>query len=140
MGFFSWILSKGLAGAIAKDIIVKYTGIKKKFPNEKEEDTIERVWNFWLTLNENQILTKDDEHKIVRLEVKKEKLEWLDSELQRPRSLLDIYMDVLYIETEISLQDGKTFDNAIQVFLKEAKKHGLDFDWEYEKIKRITGL
>lgn len=67
MGFFSWLLGKGLAGAISKDLCVKYLRLRKKFPNEAIESTIIRVWNLWLTLNEDAIRRQDSEDKIVRL-------------------------------------------------------------------------
>jgi len=49
MSFLSWLFGKG---------------------NEK---ILERVWNFWLTLNADKIQTEGDEDKIARLSIIKEK-------------------------------------------------------------------
>ena len=75
MGILSWIYGKGLAGAISADVLKKYTAIKSQHPQEDDEKILERVWNFWLTLNEEKIKTEDDEHKNVRLKIVKERHE-----------------------------------------------------------------
>jgi len=73
MSFLSWLFGKGIAGAISSDLLKKYLGIKSQHPNEEDEKILERVWNFWLTLNADKIQTEDDEDKIVRLSIIKEK-------------------------------------------------------------------
>ena len=138
MGFLSWLFGKGIAGAISSDLVKKYLGIKSRHPNEEERTILERVWNFWLTLNADKIQTEDGEDKIVRLSIIKEnndKKTAFDS-----KSLFNLYQDILYIETEITTSDGKIWDNSMKVFIKESKKYGLDFSQEYESLKRIRDI
>lgn len=126
----TWLLGKGIVSAISSDIIKKYLGIKLQHPDEDEEEILERVWNFWLTLNADKIQTEDDEHKIVRLSIIKE-----NYDKETASSLFFLYQDILYIETEILSSDGKIWDNSMKVFIKESKKYGLDFSQEYESYK-----
>jgi len=138
MSFLSWLFGKGIAGAISSDLVKKYLGIKSQHPNEEEREILERVWNFWLTLNADKIQTEDGEDKIVRLSIIKEnndKRTAFDS-----KSLFNLYQDILYIETEITTSDGKIWDNSMKVFIKESKKYGLDFSQEYESLKRIRDI
>ncbi len=140
MSFLSWLFGKGIAGAISSDLLKKYLGIKSQHPNEEDEKILERVWNFWLTLNADKIQTEDDEDKIVRLSIIKEKSDKktaVDS-LTALRSLFDLYQDILYIETEITSSDRRIWDNSMKVFIKESKKYGLDFSKEYESLKKIA--
>ena len=135
MSFLSWLFGKGIAGAISSDLLKKYLGIKSQHPNEEDEKILERVWNFWLTLNADKIQTENDEDKIVRLSIIKEKNDKktaVDS-LTALRSLFDLYQDILYIETEITSSDRRIWDNSMKVFIKELKKYGLDFSKEYPK-------
>lgn len=139
MSFFSWLFGKGIAGAISSDLVKKYLGIKSQHPHEEDEKILERVWNFWLTLNADKIQTENGEDKIVRLSIIKEKNDKktaLDS-LTPLKSLFNLYQDILYIETEITTSDGKIWDNSMKVFIKESRKYGLDFSKEYESLKRI---
>lgn len=138
MSFLSWLFGKGIAGAISSDLLKKYLGIKSQHPNEEEREILERVWNFWLTLNADKIQTEDGEDKIVRLSIIKEnndKKTAFDS-----KSLFNLYQDILYIETEITTSDGKIWDNSMKVFIKELKKYGLDFSQEYESLKKIRDV
>ena len=140
MSFLSWLFGKGIAGAIASDLLKKYFGIKSQHPNEEDEKILERVWNFWMTLNADKIQTEDDEDKIVRLSIIKEKNDKktaVDS-LTALMSLFDLYQDILYIETEITPSDRRIWDNSMKVFIKESKKYGLDFSKEYESFKKIA--
>lgn len=140
MSFLSWLFEKSIAGAISSDLLKKYLGIKSQHPNEEDEKILERVWNFWLTLNADKIQTEDDEDKIVRLSIIKEKSDKktaVDS-LTALRSLFDLYQDILYIETEITSSDRRIWDNSMKVFIKESKKYGLDFSKEYESFKKIA--
>ena len=138
MDFLSWLFGKGIAGAISSDLVKKYFGIKSQHPNEEEREILERVWNFWLTLNADKIQTEDGKDKIVRLSIIKEnndKKTAFDS-----KSLFNLYQDILYIETEITTLDGKIWDSSMKVFIKESKKYGLDFSQEYESFKRIRDV
>ena len=138
MGFLSWLFGKGIASAISSDLVKKYLGIKSQHPNEEEREILERVWNFWLTLNADKIQTEDGKDKIVRLSIIKEnndKKTAFDS-----KSLFNLYQDILYIETEITTSDGKIWDNSMKVFIKESKKYGLYFSQEYESFKRIRDI
>ena len=140
MSFLSWLFGKGIARAISSDLLKKYLRIKSQHPNEEDEKILERVWNFWLTLNADEIQTEDDEDKIVRLSITKEKNDKktaVDS-LTALRSLFDLYQDILYIETEITSSDRRIWDNSMKVFIKESKKYGLDFSKEYESFKKIA--
>jgi len=138
MDFLSWLFGKGIAGAISSDLVKKYFGIKSQHPNEEEREILERVWNFWLTLNADKIQTEDGKDKIVRLSIIKEnndKKTAFDS-----KSLFNLYQDILYIETEITTLDGKIWDSSMKVFIKESKKYGLYFRQEYESFKRIRDV
>ena len=73
MSMLSWLLRKGIAGAISSDVVKKYLKIKSQHPNEEDEKILERVWNFWLTLNAEKIRAEDSEDKIARLSIIKEK-------------------------------------------------------------------
>ena len=140
MSFLSWLFGKGIAGAISSDLVKKYLAIKSLHPNEEDEKILERVWNFWLTLNADSIQTEDSEDKIARLSIVKkvnDKKTAVDS-LTALRSLFDLYQDILYIETEITSSDRRIWDNSMKVFIKESKKYGLDFSKEYESFKKIT--
>lgn len=64
MNFLSWLFGKGIAGAISSDLVKKYLGIKSQHPNEEERKILERVWNFWLTLNADKIQAEDGDPKI----------------------------------------------------------------------------
>lgn len=142
MSLLSWLFRKGIAGAISSDLLKKYFGIKSQHPNEDDEKILERVWNFWLTLNAAKIQAEDDEDKIVRLNIIKEKMTKkaaVDS-LTALKTLFDLYQDILYIETEITTSDGKIWDNTIKVFIKESSKYGLDFSKEYESYRRIIDI
>ena len=140
MGFFSWLFAKGIAGAISRDLVKKYLGLKQQHLIEDDKKILIRVWNFWLTLNEVSIRSEDGLDKIARLDIIKAQYSDNESELNKLKlstlSLFDIYRDVLYIETEISSGDGKIYDKASQVFLNESMKMGLDLSKEYEAMKR----
>jgi hypothetical protein len=139
MGFLSWLYRKGLAGAIASDLVQKYLRIKSQHPHEDDEQILERVWNFWLTLNADKIQAEDDEDKVVRLNIKKEQNEkkTVIDKFISLKSLFSLYMDILYIEAGIEISDGKLWDNLMKVFIRESKKYGLDFREEYESFRRI---
>jgi len=139
MSFLSWLFGKGIAGAISSDLVKKYLGIKLQHPHEEDEKILERVWNFWLTLNADKIQAEDGIDKIARLSViseKNDKKTALDS-LTALKSLLSLYQDILFIETGVTTSDGRLWDNSMKVFVDESKKYGLDFSKEYESRKRI---
>lgn len=140
MGFRSWILGKGLADSIANDLLIKYLAIKRKYPKEEEKLILERVWNFWITLNEGTISKEDSEDKVTRLEIIKNKHEensFINKKLQS--SLFKTYQDVLYIEAEILSTDGKLYKNCLKVFLNKAEKLGLDYKQEYDSYLKTIG-
>jgi len=136
VGIKSWLFGHGLAGAISKDLCTKYLSFKNRYPNDNESKILERVWQYWLALNEEAIMTEDGIDKRVRLKVIKDKNEGTDSSgLTRSfNNLLEVYTDVLYIETEISSRDLKLYDDAIKVFVKTARKLDLDFLEDYNNI------
>ena len=139
MSFLSWLFGKGIAGAISSDLVKKYFRIKSQNPHEDDKKILERVWNFWLTLNATNIQTEDSEDKIARLNIIKEKNDkkTVSGSITAFKSLFNLYQDVLYIETEISTSDGKIWDNSMKVFIKESNKYGLDFSNEFESLMRI---
>jgi hypothetical protein len=52
-----------------------------------------------------------------------------------PYSLICVYDAVLFINTGISPNDGgKDYINALRIFVKRAKRHGLDYSQEFENI------
>lgn len=136
-----WLYDKGLAGLIARDLCNKYIAIKGKYSSESEEKVVERVWNFWLTLNEEPIRQEDGLDKNVRLDLMKEEFGY-DVKRQKyknkHKSLMMLYKTIIYIETEVSITDGKLHDKALQVFVKNAKKAGLDYEDEFEQLKFIS--
>ena len=139
MGILRWLYGKGIAGAISIDLIKKYLAIKAKHPEEDNEKILSRVWNYWLTLNEEHIIAEDGRNKIVRLKIIKDRIEsktGVDAFIKH-RTLFDLYQDILYIETEITSKDGSTWHKTMSVFLKSAKQYGLDFSKEYESYKRL---
>lgn len=141
MSFSTWLFGKGIAGAISSDLIEKYKGIKLQHPSENDGKILERVWNFWLTLNEDKIISEDDEDKVARLSIIKEKSEGKSEldQFSKFKTLFDLYQDILYIETEVSSSDGKIWKNSMKVFLEESAKNGFDFSKEYNSYKRILG-
>ena len=139
MSFSSWLYGKGIAGAISSDLVKKYLAIKSQHPHEKDEIILERVWNFWLTLNAEELKKENDENKMVRLEIirdKNDKKTAFDS-LTALKTLFDLYQDILYIETEILSTDGKIWLNAMKVFCEKSREYGLDFKKEYESCISI---
>jgi hypothetical protein len=138
MSFLSWLFGTGIAGAISADLVKKYLGIKSRHLNEKEREILERLWNFWLTLNAEKIQTEDGEDKIVRLSIIKENDD--KKTTFNSKSLFNLYQDIFYIKTEITTSDGKIWDNSMKVFIKELKQYGLDFSQEYESLKRIKDI
>lgn len=135
MSFLSWLYGKGIADAISSDLIKKYLGIKSQHPNEEDGKILQRVWSFWLTLNADKIQAENNEDKIVRLRIIKDKRNAFVS-----RTLFGLFQDILYIETEIAPADGKIWDSSMKVFVKESAKYGLDFSREYELLKSINDI
>jgi len=141
MKFFHYLLKKGMPGAISRDLNIKYMAMKQLHPKDNEEHTLERIWNFYLTLNEEAIRAKDGKDKIIRLDVIKERYDkegqpgYEVDGLIKPKNLLELYIDILYIETEVNETDGKLFLNTIKIFVKESKKFDLDFTKEDEALE-----
>jgi len=133
LGILNWFYSKGLAGAIAKDLIKKYLKLRNMYPLEEESKLVDRVWNFWLTLNKEHIIQSKDEQYIIRLEIMEDKYE---NNKEFITNLYQLYKTIIYIEIEILSTDGKTYDNVIKVFLNEVKKANLDYQKEYESELR----
>lgn len=141
MGIRIWILGKGLAGSIANDLLKKYLVLKNKYPYEEEKLILERVWNIWITLNEEPIRREDSEDKVIRLETVKDRSD--NSSFHKIilfKSLIQLYEDVLYIEANILPTDGKLYKNCLKVFLDKADKLGLDFKNEYDNYVRTMNI
>lgn len=136
MGIMVWFYKFGLPGAITKDLLKKYLVFKRGYPHDSEGMLLQRVWDFWLILNEEAIEKEDGIDKRVRLKIVKDR--YIAGEMHR--TLLDIYRDVLYIEAEITSEDIKIYDDTMKVFIKEANKHGLDYSEDYLSMKRIIDL
>lgn len=131
---FKWLANKGLAGAISRDLCNKYLSIKKKHPSEDEEKILMRVWNLYLTLNEEAILREDGLEKAMRFEIVKEKNANSSAlhEFEKRKSLMDTFSDVLYVEAEILMsKDWSLYKKALRIFVDNAKKFGLDYEDEY---------
>ena len=139
MNILAWLFGKGIARAISTDLLIKYLAIKSQHPNEDNDKLLERVWNFWITLNKENIIEEKDEHKIIRLNIIEEKhLKKTElASFSKCKSLFDLYQDILYIETEVSSTDGKIWDSAMKIFIKESSNSGLDFSKDYSAYKRI---
>lgn len=134
LAILKWLLNKGLARAIAKDLAKKYIKLKDMYPLEEESKIVDRVWNFWLTLNKEEILKSNDEHHIVRLNIMEGKY---NESMQFINNLYDLYKTIIYIETEISVSNGNLYDNVIKVFLTETNKAGLNYQKAYENERRF---
>lgn len=137
--FFSWLLRKGLVGAISRDLALKYLTIKRQNSSLEEQEIVERVWQLWLSLNEIHIKNERDQDKYIRLEALKSfdtNMPNVSALLKPGRSLLSVFTDVLYIEAEINSKDGKLFEKALYVFLKETAKLGVDCRDSYESHMR----
>jgi len=127
MRLLNWLMRKGLAGAVARDLLNKYIAIQHQHPNEEVPETAKRVWQSWLKLNEGPILEEHNRDKIIRLDLMKQ-----DADM--PRDLMELYGKVLYIETELSPEDGKLYLSVLRIFVHEAHKFGMDFSREYQII------
>jgi len=136
------LMKKRICGAIARDLNKKYLRIKNMHPGENEINILIRVWNLYLTKNEELIRAEDGEDKIIRLDIIKEQHDkggqpgYEVEGLLKPASLFDLYQDILYIETEFGPSDGKMFLNALKIFVEVSKEYGLDFKKEYEEFER----
>ncbi|MBU4534079.1 MAG: hypothetical protein KJ650_10720 [Firmicutes bacterium] len=119
-----WLLKKGLPGAIARDLCIKYLTLRNRYPDDTEEVRLQRVWNLWLTMNEHWIRLEDGEDKVARLEVIKE-IHQETSSYDKMIGLMKLFVNVLYIEGDISSDDGELFDKTLKVFAAESKRLGL---------------
>lgn len=141
MKMFRWLFRKGIASAISTDIIGKYFIIKSEQPEHNECDVVTHTWNLWLSINEKHICSERNLDKIVRLDIIKEKMEGrsnVGAWSKQHQTLLSLYENILYIETELTLYDGKIWRDAMSVFVDKAKKHGLDFSKEYESYTSLV--
>ena len=137
--FFSWLLRRGLVGAISRDLALKYLTIKRQDSSLDEQEIVERVWQLWLSLNEIHIKNERDQDKYIRLEALKQydtNMPSVSALLKSSRSLLDVFTDVLYIEAEVNAEDGRLYEKALHVFLKETAKLGVDCSNAYESRMR----
>ncbi len=141
---FSWLADKTIIGAISRDICSKYLKIKDLHPIEDESKIIERVFNYYLTLNEEAIRTEDELEKILRLDLIKDKYFSLTKVEKSVYTLFDLYRDILYIEAELDMHDGKPYRTALNIFIKNAKGLGLNYEGEYDRhfelLKKIGAL
>ena len=71
---------------------------------------------------------KDGIDKKIRLEIKTK--QW---EEKPPKSLYELFFDILYIEAEISSEESKIYRDAGKVFVDEALKERMDFRQEHER-------
>jgi hypothetical protein len=142
MGLDGFLLKKGIVGLIAKDLNIKYAGIKKQHPTEQDDKLLIRVWNLYLTLNEEKIRAEDGEDKIFRLDNTKERHDNVGQpgyefdSLLLPKDLFDLFLDVLFIETDVRTSDKKLFMKAARAFVEVSKKFGLDFTEKCEGYER----
>lgn len=131
---FRWLANKSLVGAISRDLCNKYLKIKERHPSEDEEKILKRVWNLYLTLNEDAILIEDGIDKAVRLNIMKEQHDESYSmyKFHKNKSLMDLFSDILYFETEVLMsKDWPLYKKILRVFVDNAKNFGLDYEEEY---------
>ena len=136
----AWLFSKGIAGTISRDLMGMYLPAKSHYSEENEEQLMAHIWGLWLAQNEKHILSENNRDKTIRLHIIKEKKSGknrFDTVLNKYQTLLGLYQDILYIETEISIQDRKAWHRAISTFLEIAQQNGLDFSDEYESYRRL---
>ena len=137
MGVLSFLFGMGMPGLITKDLLKIYFYIKSRWPDENEEMILERVWSLWMTKNEEGILNEDDEDKKIRYTLTKQSIEERKSKFKsnQHNDLFELFMDILYIECEIAVTDGKFFINSAKVFTKYAKKKGIDLSNSFDFYK-----
>ncbi|MGB7296555.1 MAG: hypothetical protein WBC70_13290, partial [Candidatus Aminicenantales bacterium] len=91
------LFKKRLPGAIARDLNKKYMAVKRRHPGENDAKLLERVWNLYITLNEEAIRAEDGEDKIIRLDIIKERIEQAGQPghevdgLLKPKNLMDLF-------------------------------------------------
>lgn len=128
MSLKTWILSRGLVGTIARDVLKKYMRAKAMLSDEAETEILKGAWGLYLMQNAPQILIgKDGPSKKKRLE---EIMELLEEDENRHSSLMEIFIDILYIETEINPSSWQTYADSITIFTNEGSKLGLNFTVE----------
>lgn len=138
MSLKTWILSRGLVGAIARDVFKKYSTVKKTLSDDSEKAVIKGVWDLYLYQNAPEILAgKDGIHKHVRLDII---MESVITDDKRHHSLMEVFMDILYVETEINLSSGQRCMDSLMVFVKEGRKNGFNFMEEYNSYSDFLPL
>jgi len=132
LGIMTWFYKYGLPGAIARDLLKKYKlakNISSDDASDSEDDLMQTVIGMWLALNGPPIIMgKDGIDKKIRLEIKTK--QW---EEKPPKSLYELFFDILYIEAEISSEESKIYRDAGKVFVDEALKERMDFRQEHER-------
>ena len=136
MGISLWIMSFGLVGAIAKDIVKMYVKIREDSAPEKEK--LDAVFGMWAHKHINFRKLPDDLKKAFRVDD-------VYSEIKKggPQSLLAVFLYALSIEADVSPKDGTVFRNSIKVFENIAEKHGVnvrdDCDHWYRTLNIFEG-
>lgn len=93
------LFSRGLPGAISRDLLKKYLLFKKKYLEENEESILNRIKKFWLTLNKQKILTKDSEDKQIRLQIIEDS--WFNKNDRESSSLYNIEADITPLDKKV---------------------------------------
>lgn len=119
MGFSIWLMSFGIVGAIAKDIVKMYVAIKEDNSSEKEK--LDAVFGMWSHKHINFPKLSRDLKKSFRVEEVLSKIE-----KGGPATLLDVFLYALSIEADVSPKDGALFRKSIHVFETIAQKSGID--------------
>jgi hypothetical protein len=119
MDIGAWLMGFGLVGAIARDIVKMYVGVKNSDVTEKEK--LDAVFGMWSHKHINFASLTKDLKKSFRVEYV-----WKDVEKGGPRTLLEVFLYALSIEADVSPKDGSVFRKSIKVFESVAKKHKLD--------------
>ena len=131
LGFYVWLYKHGITGAITRDVIKKYKNAELQIDDEQQR--IDLVIEQWLALNGPPImLERDGLDTKIRLEIKLEK--WNN---EPPKTLYHLFRDILYIETEITVEEPSVYNICGIVFVEEALKSGLDFKKDYLSEARL---
>ena len=125
MGFSTWIMSYGIVGAIAKDIVKRYVKFKPQFDGT-EFELLQTVWSAWFLTHGTIAITGGDEAKRIRAETVMDEMEKREDNWLSGLTLVDVFYNALYVEGNVSLDDGELCRKAIVVFEKIASKNGLN--------------
>lgn len=113
MGLFRWMAKRGVAGKIATSVFRQYRQMMQINPSLKEEDICKALLiRGYVTGKE---LSEAEEHKLSIM---------MTNDCAYITTLPLLCMAILYIETDISPDDGKVFDDARDIVFEVLREQG----------------